>query len=42
MMKHSTVDLVSATISTISQAIRQRHLSPVELVTATLERIDAL
>ena len=41
-MKHSTLDLVSATISTISQAIRQRHLSPVELVTATLERIDAL
>jgi aspartyl-tRNA(Asn)/glutamyl-tRNA(Gln) amidotransferase subunit A len=41
-MQHSTLDLVSATITTISQALRQRDISPVELVTATLERIDAL
>jgi Asp-tRNA(Asn)/Glu-tRNA(Gln) amidotransferase A subunit family amidase len=41
-MSHSTLDLASATITTISQALRQRHLSPVELITATLERIDAL
>ena len=41
-MRQSTLDLASATISTISKALRQRDLSPVELITATLERIDAL
>src|SRR5688500_8563762 len=41
-IQHSTLDLVSATITTISQALRQRDISPVELITATLERIDAL
>ena len=41
-MSQTTLDLVSATITTISQALRQRDLSPVELITATLERIEAL
>ena len=41
-MSQSKLDLVSATITGMSQAIRKREISPVELVTATLERIEAL
>jgi aspartyl-tRNA(Asn)/glutamyl-tRNA(Gln) amidotransferase subunit A len=35
-------DFVSATIVGMGEALRQREISPVELTTATLERIEAL
>jgi Asp-tRNA(Asn)/Glu-tRNA(Gln) amidotransferase A subunit family amidase len=41
-MSQVDLDLASATITAMSTALRQRELSPVELITATLERIDAL
>src|SRR5258706_547431 len=42
MMSQREIDPVSATLSEMSQALRKREISPVELVTATLERIEAL
>ena len=41
-MSQREIDLVSATIIEMSQALRKREISPVELVTATLERIEVL
>src|SRR5512140_3626492 len=41
-MGQGKLDLVSATITGIGEALRKREISPVELVTATLERIEAL
>jgi Asp-tRNA(Asn)/Glu-tRNA(Gln) amidotransferase A subunit family amidase len=41
-MSKVDIDLASATITEISTLLRQRDISPVELVAATLERIDAL
>ncbi len=41
-MSQSNLDLVSATITGMSQALRKREISPVEVVKATLERIEAL
>jgi aspartyl-tRNA(Asn)/glutamyl-tRNA(Gln) amidotransferase subunit A len=41
-MSQLHTDLASATIVEMGQALRKRHVSPVELVTATLERIEAL
>ena len=38
----ATIDLNTATIIDLSESLRTGTLSPVELVTATLERIDAL
>jgi len=41
-MSQVDIDLAAATITAISTALRQRDISPVELVAATLERIAAL
>lgn len=41
-MSKVDIDLVSATIVEMSDSLRKREVSPVELVAATLERIDAL
>jgi aspartyl-tRNA(Asn)/glutamyl-tRNA(Gln) amidotransferase subunit A len=41
-MSNDELDLVSATITGMGEALRKRQISPVELVTATLKRIEAL
>ena len=41
-MSQGKLDIVAATIVETGQALRKREISPVELVTATLERIEAL
>ena len=41
-MSKADIDLASATITEMSPLLRQRDLSPVELVATTLEQIDAL
>jgi Asp-tRNA(Asn)/Glu-tRNA(Gln) amidotransferase A subunit family amidase len=41
-MSKVDIDLASATITEMSTLLRQRDISPVELVAATLERIDVL
>lgn len=41
-MSTTPIDLTAATIMGMSQLIQAREISPVELVTATLERIEAL
>lgn len=41
-MSSGDIDLVSATISSLSEALRKREISPVELTTRTLARIEAL
>lgn len=41
-MRMGDIDLSAATIVDVSEPLRTRTLSPVDLVTATLERIDAL
>jgi aspartyl-tRNA(Asn)/glutamyl-tRNA(Gln) amidotransferase subunit A len=41
-MSKVDIDLAAATITETSTRLRQRDISPVELVAATLERIDAL
>ena len=41
-MSKVDIDLASAIITEMSPLLRQRDLSPVALVAATLERIDAL
>jgi Asp-tRNA(Asn)/Glu-tRNA(Gln) amidotransferase A subunit family amidase len=41
-MSKVDIALASATITEMSTLLRQRDISPVELVAATLERIDAL
>ena len=41
-MSMATIDLNTATIMGLSEALRTGALSPVDLVTATLERIEAL
>lgn len=41
-MSQRKLDIVSATIAGMSEAIRKREISPVELLNATLERIEAL
>ena len=39
-MGTASIDLVNATITEMSERLRRREVSPVELVEATLERID--
>lgn len=41
-MSTATIDLKTATIIGLSELVRTGALSPVELVTTTLERIDTL
>lgn len=41
-MSANALDIVSATIAGMSELIRERKVSPVELTTATLARIEAL
>lgn len=41
-MMSQEIDLATATITALSEALRQRTISPVELVTATLQRMEAL
>ena len=39
-MSATSIDLVNATIAEMSELLRRREVSPVELTEATLERID--
>jgi hypothetical protein len=39
IMSAREIDLVSTSISEMSSALRERKISPVELLTATLQRV---